>query len=58
MEPFKFIRAQDSAGAVGSASVTGAKFIAGGTNMIDLMKLNIERPREVVDINKLKLSQI
>src|SRR5471030_3238623 len=58
MEPFKFIRAQDNAGAVGSASAADAKFIAGGTNMVDLMKLNIEKPRQVIDINKLKLEQI
>jgi xanthine dehydrogenase YagS FAD-binding subunit len=58
MEPFKFIRALDNNGAVLSASATGAKFIAGGTNMVDLMKLNIEKPRQVVDINRLKLEQI
>jgi xanthine dehydrogenase YagS FAD-binding subunit len=58
MEPFKFIKAWDNSGAISSASVDNAKFIAGGTNMIDLMKLNIEKPNQVVDINKLKLDKI
>ena len=34
------------------------RFVAGGTTLIDLMKLNVERPREIVDINALPLSQI
>jgi len=58
MEPFKFIKAVDNNSAVLSASAAGAKFIAGGTNMVDLMKLNIEKPSQVVDINRLKLEQI
>ena len=48
MEPFKFIKAVDNNSAVLSASAAGAKFIAGGTNMVDLMKLNIEKPSQVV----------
>jgi xanthine dehydrogenase YagS FAD-binding subunit len=36
----------------------GAKFIAGGTNLIDLMKKDIERPDELVDITRLQLSHI
>jgi xanthine dehydrogenase YagS FAD-binding subunit len=58
MEPFKFIRAQDNSNAILSAMAADAKFIAGGTNIIDLMKLNIEKPRQVVDINRLKLENI
>lgn len=38
--------------------ITGSKFMAGGTNLVDLMKLNIETPKQVVDINKLSLYQI
>jgi xanthine dehydrogenase YagS FAD-binding subunit len=34
------------------------RFVAGGTTLIDLMKLNVERPREIVDINALPLNQI
>jgi xanthine dehydrogenase YagS FAD-binding subunit len=58
MEPFKFIKAQDNTGAILAVSAGGAKFIAGGTNMVDLMKLNIERPTELIDISRLKLDQV
>ncbi|MDB5135040.1 MAG: FAD-binding molybdopterin dehydrogenase [Mucilaginibacter sp.] len=58
MEPFKFIRVQDDQSAIRAALTIGTKFIAGGTNMLDLMKLNIEAPKQVVDINKLSLYQI
>jgi xanthine dehydrogenase YagS FAD-binding subunit len=34
------------------------RFVAGGTTLIDLMKLNVERPREIVDINSLPLDRV
>src|ERR1700748_360421 len=58
MEPFKFLRAQDNESAIRSGITPGTKFIAGGTNMLDLMKLNIETPKQVIDINKLSLYQV
>jgi xanthine dehydrogenase YagS FAD-binding subunit len=58
MQPFKYVRAQDNPGAIRAAGINEAKFIAGGTNMLDLMKLNIETPKQVVDINKLSLYKI
>jgi xanthine dehydrogenase YagS FAD-binding subunit len=58
MEPFRYIRAQDNQAAIRAAGINEAKFIAGGTNMLDLMKLNIETPKQVVDINKLSLYKI
>src|SRR3978361_2444669 len=58
MEPFKFLRTQDDQSAIRAALSGGTKFIAGGTNMLDLMKLNIETPKQVVDINKLSLYKI
>jgi xanthine dehydrogenase YagS FAD-binding subunit len=58
MEPFKFIKAQNNNNAILAASVADAKFIAGGTNIIDLMKLDIEKPHQVIDINKLQLDRI
>ncbi|WCT14310.1 FAD binding domain-containing protein [Mucilaginibacter jinjuensis] len=58
MEPFKLIRVQDNAAAIQSAGTGRSKFIAGGTNMLDLMKLNIETPSKVIDINKLPLYKI
>jgi xanthine dehydrogenase YagS FAD-binding subunit len=58
MEPFKLIRVQDDQSAIRATVTAGSRFIAGGTNMLDLMKLNIETPKQVVDINKLSLYQI
>jgi xanthine dehydrogenase YagS FAD-binding subunit len=58
MQPFRYIRAQDNQAAIRAAGINEAKFIAGGTNMLDLMKLNIETPKQVVDINKLSLYKI
>ena len=58
MEPFKLIRVQDHFTAIRAAGTNRSKFIAGGTNMLDLMKLNIETPKQVVDINKLSLYKI
>lgn len=58
MEPFKLIRVQDNLTAIHSAGVDKSKFIAGGTNVLDLMKLNIETPKQVVDINRLSLYKI
>ena len=58
MEPFKLIRVQDNESAIRTALTGDSKLIAGGTNMLDLMKLNIETPKQVVDINRLFLTQI
>src|ERR1700741_5143654 len=58
MEPFKLIRVQNDQSAINAALTAGSKFIAGGTNMLDLMKLNIETPKQVVDINKLSLYKV
>lgn len=59
MKPFSYERADDIAGALRAvASRPDAKFLAGGTNLIDLMKLRIETPAHLVDINHLPLAQI
>jgi xanthine dehydrogenase YagS FAD-binding subunit len=58
MEPFKLIRAQTDQSAISAALGSGSKFIAGGTNILDLMKLNIETPKQVIDINKLSMYQV
>ena len=58
MEPFRFVKVQDNLSAIRAGGVNQAKFIAGGTNMLDLMKLNIETPKQLVDINKLSLYKI
>jgi xanthine dehydrogenase YagS FAD-binding subunit len=58
MRAFTYERASDSASAVAAASRTGAKFISGGTNLLDLMKLEIERPTHLIDISRLPLAAI
>ncbi len=44
--------------AIEAQSQQGARFIAGGTTLLDLMKLNVERPSQVIDINLLPLNQV
>jgi xanthine dehydrogenase YagS FAD-binding subunit len=59
MRPFTYERATDAAGAVKSAAETpNAKFIAGGTNLLDLMKLEIEHPAHLIDIGRLPMAVI
>src|SRR5436190_10338259 len=58
MKPFTYERATDPGAAIAAAARAGAKFISGGTNLLDLMKLEIERPNHLVDISRLPLKQI
>jgi xanthine dehydrogenase YagS FAD-binding subunit len=58
MKPFTYERATTPAKAAAAAQVDGAKFIAGGTNLLDLMKLQIETPRHLIDVNRLSLDKI
>ncbi len=59
MKPFTYERAQTPAQAAAAvAGHPGAKFIAGGTNLLDLMKLQVEAPVHLVDVNTLKLDRI
>src|SRR6202165_2019066 len=58
MKPFRYERAASLASACASATDPTAKFIAGGTNRIDLMKLQIETPAHLVDIGPLPLADI
>src|SRR6266478_2710901 len=58
MRSFTYERVSDSASAVAAASRPGAKFISGGTNLLDLMKLEIERPTALIDISRLPLVDI
>jgi xanthine dehydrogenase YagS FAD-binding subunit len=59
MNPFSYWRAQDVTGAVTEiAGAEHAKFIGGGTNLLDLMKYDIERPSKLIDINRLPMKQI
>jgi xanthine dehydrogenase YagS FAD-binding subunit len=65
MQSFSFTRADDvpaaiAAGARASTAQQGAtvRFVAGGTTLVDLMKLDVERPESVVDISRLPLGAI
>lgn len=59
MKPFTYSRASSVADAARTAaSVQGARFIAGGTNLLDLMKLQIETPTHLIDVNHLGLDRI
>lgn len=59
MRPFKYTRAGDAKNAAAAVSANdGAKFLAGGTNLIDLMKEDVARPDELVDVTRLNLTQI
>jgi len=65
MHTFEFIRPADQAAAIASAAQSktaqqGAdvRFLGGGTTLIDLMKLNVETPARVLDINRLPLDKI
>jgi xanthine dehydrogenase YagS FAD-binding subunit len=59
MKPFTYERANSPAEAVAAAArAPNAKFIAGGTNLLDLMKLQIETPTHLIDVNGLALDKI
>jgi xanthine dehydrogenase YagS FAD-binding subunit len=59
MKPFAYTRVTNSQTAVQTVvRERAAKFIAGGTNLIDLMKEDIEQPNHLVDINRLELARI
>ena len=59
MKAFTYERVKTPAEAAASAlQHSGAKFIAGGTNLLDLMKLEIEAPSHLIDVNGLELDKI
>ena len=65
MQSFEFVRAQDASAAVAASARSNTaqqgasvRFVAGGTTLLDLMKLNVELPLQVVDINRLPLDKI
>ena len=58
MKAFTYQRADTTARAAAAAVKPGAKIIAGGTNLLDLMKLQVETPSALIDINRLPLDKI
>ncbi len=59
MRPFSYVNAPDVATAIRAvAGDPGAKFLGGGTNLVDLMRAGIEQPDTVVDITSLPLAEV
>ena len=65
MHPFELIRAIDVTQAIQGAAESSTaqqgaqvRFVGGGTTLIDLMKLNVEKPQKVIDINGLPLDKV
>ncbi len=59
MRPFKYTRAADPTAAVNAVSgLATASFVAGGTNLLDLMKEDVARPTELVDITRLRMATV
>ena len=65
MHTFEFTRPADATSAVAAAASANTaqqgaeiRFIAGGTTLIDLMKLNVEQPHTVIDLNRLALAEV
>jgi xanthine dehydrogenase YagS FAD-binding subunit len=58
VEPFAYLRAEDEAASLLAAAKEGSSFIAGGTSLVDLMRLGVERPARVVDISSLPYGRI
>jgi xanthine dehydrogenase YagS FAD-binding subunit len=56
---FEYARAGDIADAIRQiAASPGAKFVAGGTNLVDLMKMDVERPAKLIDVSRLPLDRV
>src|SRR6266481_5369094 len=58
MQSFEFRRVEDTLSAITAGARSGTRFVAGGTTLLDLMKLNVERPEQVIDINRLPLDTV
>jgi xanthine dehydrogenase YagS FAD-binding subunit len=58
METFTYTKATGVQQAIQAGGQSQTKFIAGGTTLLDLMKLNVERPSRLIDINRLPLDQV
>ncbi len=58
MRPFSYVRSTDEAGALAAGHDADMAYIAGGTTLVDLMRLDVMQPRALVDINALPLAGI
>ncbi|MBD1997672.1 xanthine dehydrogenase family protein subunit M [Leptolyngbya sp. FACHB-541] len=58
MHPFSYAQADHIDGAIASLGASGTKVIAGGTNLIDLIRVGVETPNQLIDINQLPLATV
>ena len=58
MTPFTYARAASASDAVQRASASGAKYLGGGTNLVDLMRETVERPSALVDVSGLRAAVV
>ncbi len=58
MNPFNYQRVNAPDAAIHAITTPGAKFLGGGTNLVDLMKDNVEHPSLLIDINHLELAEV
>jgi xanthine dehydrogenase YagS FAD-binding subunit len=58
MRAFTYQRASTPAQAAAASATSGCRIIAGGTNLLDLMELQVETPVHLVDVNRLPLDKI
>jgi xanthine dehydrogenase YagS FAD-binding subunit len=58
LNPFAYNRVESPEAAVRAGAAAGAKFLGGGTNLVDLMKDEVERPSALVDINHIGLDKV
>lgn len=59
MKPFAYVRAESVEEAADAyASRPGARYLGGGTNLVDLMKLGVERPEALIDVSRLPLGSV
>jgi xanthine dehydrogenase YagS FAD-binding subunit len=58
MNPFTYYRATSPDSAISGVDAPRAKYLGGGTNLVDLMKMGVEQPEKLVDINRLALAKI
>jgi xanthine dehydrogenase YagS FAD-binding subunit len=58
LEPFQYSRPADLKQALTLAALPGSRFLAGGTNLLDLMKGGVERPQRLIDLTELPLAAV
>lgn len=58
MRPFQYVRASEPSDAARAGAGPAAKYLGGGTNLLDLMKEDVERPSTLVDVTRLDLTAI